>query len=342
MEPCVREQEWRKDTLDPKGDHIPKEETGEAEAKPLFRANRWRPHTHLAPRRGTQGEDAGSNLLEGVSLRNHSKPKNTAPTRVKGLATRRPRTKPTKMRESLRYDRGRRKNTVPTWDRWPHRKDPEPRRTEKTRAAAALIGQHDRPLPENRTTPPGAQQRREENQGPSANQPEPSANTGSESKETPARSPRNPRSLDNKAVRTGKQTPRGQGKESPPPPPPHRREDPTLDRSLPTQAWTNARGWTPGEKQQKERVQQEGKGTESRSRNTKGAQPPGAAGGRKRLRPNNLPNQSLRRTNRHSRRKPNKEKLQRLHKRHRQRGPPDPQARSTPTLKQGKPDRPTN
>ena len=54
-----------------------------------------------------------------------------------------------------------------------------------------------------------------DNQGPSVNHPELSANTGSERKETPAKSSRNSRSLDNKTVGTGKRKQRRQGKESP-------------------------------------------------------------------------------------------------------------------------------
>ena len=58
-----------------------------------------------------------------------------------------------------------------------------------------------------------------DNQGLSANHPELTANTGSERKETPAKSPRNPRSLDNKTVGKAKRKQRGQGNEHPPPPP---------------------------------------------------------------------------------------------------------------------------
>ena len=65
MGSLVHDQEWRKHTLDPKGDHILKEYTGEAEATPPFRANGWSPHTLWAPKSGTQREGAGPILLEG-------------------------------------------------------------------------------------------------------------------------------------------------------------------------------------------------------------------------------------------------------------------------------------
>ena len=57
-----------------------------------------------------------------------------------GTPTRRPVTKPSRRKEGLHYDRGLRKNTVPTWDRWPPREDPKPRRTEEPRGTAAPEG----------------------------------------------------------------------------------------------------------------------------------------------------------------------------------------------------------
>ena len=78
--------------------------------KPTFEA----PHTHQAQRRGTQREGAGPNLVEVGTA-----PWTNAGRRIQrqpeaGDPARRPGTKPNRRRESLRYDRGLRKNTVPT------------------------------------------------------------------------------------------------------------------------------------------------------------------------------------------------------------------------------------
>ena len=191
-----------------------------------------------------------------------------------GDPARRPIVKPTRRRESNRHDRGLRKNTVPTWDRWPHREDQEHRRTEKSRGTAAPRGQADKYLTENQ----GNNLRRQAIEGGQPriirNHPKPTTNTGSERKEPKQRFQENPRSLDNETAGTAKRKP-GQGKESSP----KRRQEPRQDHSLPTQVLTNAQGRQLRWEKHKEKVRPEAKVTERRNRDPRRAQHTGAAGG---------------------------------------------------------------
>ena len=78
--------------------------------KQMFEA----PHTHQAQRRGTQRKGAGPNLVGGGTAPGTNTGRRVQRQPEAGDPARRPGTKPTRRRQSLCYDRGLRKNTVPT------------------------------------------------------------------------------------------------------------------------------------------------------------------------------------------------------------------------------------
>ena len=145
------------DTIDPKGWPHP-------EGIQRRRNTEEASHTNQVQRRGTQGEGAGP------TREKEGQP--PGPTHAEPQASawgRGPRTKvnsQTHQKEGKqRHDRRLRKNTVPTWDRWPHREDQEHRRTKESRGAAAPRGQADKYLTRTRVTTSTAKLRRVDNQG---------------------------------------------------------------------------------------------------------------------------------------------------------------------------------
>ena len=157
METFVRDQKWQKTLLTPKGDHITKEDRGEG--------TRWEPPT---PTRSREEEPRAKEQDRPVrrldSRLDQRKPKPTASTRGRG-----PRTKAksqTHQKEGKqRHNRGLRKNTDPTWDRWPNVKT---RNTTGPRNPEALQPHDSKPTSiwqRTRVTTSTAKLRRADNQG---------------------------------------------------------------------------------------------------------------------------------------------------------------------------------
>ena len=135
------------------------------------------------PEKRNPGRRSRTDPWEGGTVTRTNACRSTQRQPEAGYPAQRPIVKPTKMRESKHQDRGPKKNTVPTWDRWLHREDQEHRRTKESRGTAAPRRQADKYLTKNLGNNLHCQATEGGQPRINRNHPKPSANTESERKE---------------------------------------------------------------------------------------------------------------------------------------------------------------